>query len=278
MAMAARTWAPGLAAAVALAAASAWAGPVRSQEPARLATIDEGPAWAPTLVLLHGYRSSAAEWVQFEPALGVGSVCRFVFPQGPALVAGHAGEAHGHAWWRMALASYVPPGRTLPDLSRARPSGLVKAAEAVERLTSELRSTAPPRAALVLGGFSQGAMVAGQVAFTSDAPLAAVVLLSVTPVDEVTWRRGFARRRGTPIFMAHGRADRSLSFTAARRLRDEMRAAGLDVTWFPFEGGHEIPSVVIEAMNRFLAAKGVLPARPTTTARGRTQGLATAAR
>jgi phospholipase/carboxylesterase len=278
MAMASRTRATGVTAAVALAAASLWAAPARSEEPARLATIDEGPAWAPTLVLLHGYRSSAAEWVQFEPALGVGSVCRFVFPQGPVLVAGHAGEAHGHGWWRMALESYVPPGRKLPDLSRARPAGLVKASESVERLTSELRSTAPPKAALVLGGFSQGAMVAGQVAFTSDAPLAAVVLLSVTPVDEATWRRGFARRRGTPIFMAHGRADRSLSFAAARRLRNEMRAAGLDVTWFPFQGGHEIPSVVIEAMNRFLAAKGVIPARPTTTARGRAQGLATAAR
>jgi predicted esterase len=33
-----------------------------------------------------------------------------------------------------------------------------------------------------------------------------------------------------------------------------MRRAGLRVTWFPFEGGHEIPAVVVDALNQFLVA------------------------
>jgi predicted esterase len=32
-----------------------------------------------------------------------------------------------------------------------------------------------------------------------------------------------------------------------------MVAAGMLVTWFPFNGGHEIPKEVVTALNEFLA-------------------------
>ena len=233
---------------------SAWRGAPR------LATLVRGGSGPPTLVLLHGYRSSAAEWEEFVGTIAVGSGCRFIFPQGPAIVAGHRGEAHGHGWFRMNLESFVPPGGSLPDLSRATPGGFDDAAGAVRTLLADttIQGHSP-----VLGGFSQGAMVAGEVAFNSDQPLAALVLLSVTPVDEAAWRRGFARRRGMPVFIAHGRGDQSLSFAAAERLQREMRASGLAVTWFPFMGGHEMPGDVIAALNAFLVAHGLIP-RPAT--------------
>jgi phospholipase/carboxylesterase len=94
--------------------------------------------------------------------------------------------------------------------------------------------------------------VAAEVAFTSPEPLAALVLLSVSPIDEATWRRHFAPRRGLRVFLAHGRDDRSLSFAAAERLRRELEDAGLDVTWFPFDGGHEITAQVVQALSAFL--------------------------
>jgi len=270
--MRARTRAFHGACAVVTAVAGLCGGPAWSREAPRLETIVRGGAGPTTLVLLHGLRSSAAEWEQFDDALAPGSACRLVFPQGPDVVAGHAGEAHGRAWWRLKLESYVPAGATLPDLSRARPAGLLVAADSVRGVLNDL--SAPPARAPVLGGFSQGAMVAAEVAFTSDEPLSALVLLSVTPVDEAAWRRGFAARRDVPIFMAHGRRDRSLSFAAARRLRREMVAAGLDVTWLPFDGGHEIPSVVVEGLNQFLVAKGLAPAPAAPGARSGRRPLA----
>ena len=59
----------------------------------------------------------------------------------------------------------------------------------------------------MLGGFSQGAMVASEVAFRSDTPLAGLILLSGTTVDEASWRAHYASRRGLPVFVAHGRRD-----------------------------------------------------------------------
>ncbi len=44
-----------------------------------------------------------------------------------------------------------------------------------------------------------------------------------------------------------------LRFDAAVRLQQEMRRAGLRVTWMPFDGGHEIPAEVVTALNQFLA-------------------------
>ena len=102
---------------------------------------------------------------------------------------------------------------------------------------------------LILGGFSQGGMVSAEVAFRSDTSLRALVLLSPTIVDEASWRQGLAARRGLPVLLAHGRLDAVLAFAPRRCGRDLMREAGLDVTWVPFDGGHEMPPSVVEALN-----------------------------
>lgn len=160
------------------------------------------------------------------------------------------GSGNGRAWWPLDLRSYIPPGTSLPDLSNADPPGLRDVASRVEDLLDD-RGLAP-RGAVVLGGFSQGAMVASEVAFHSRAPLSALIILSGTPVDERSWERRFNERRGLPVFLAHGRKDLTLPFEAADRFRQKLEAAGLQVTWFPFDGGHEIPASVVVALNAFL--------------------------
>ena len=95
-------------------------------------------------------------------------------------------------------------------------------------------------------------MVAAEVAFESDERLAGLVLLSGTFVDESRWRERLSRRRELPVFISHGRDDRTLPFVVAERLRDSLVAAGADVTWCPFDGGHEIPAVVVVELNDFI--------------------------
>jgi phospholipase/carboxylesterase len=52
--------------------------------------------------------------------------------------------------------------------------------------------------------------------------------------------------------MSHGRRDEILPFEVADRYRRGLEAAGVAVTWFPFDGGHEIPESVVVALNAFL--------------------------
>jgi phospholipase/carboxylesterase len=219
--------------------------------PPRLTTIVRGGDGPPTLLLLHGYGAKAEDWEPFSKAIVVPPDARFVFPEAPEVTTPPDGPLGGRAWWRLDLAAYKPPGNGLPDLASSHPLGLDDAAASVRALLHELGRV--KRGPVVLGGFSQGAMVAGDLAFTTNDDIAALVLLSGTPVDEASWRQGLARRRGLPVFISHGRADHTLPFAGAERLQRELTAAGLQVTWVPFDGGHDVPVPVIHALNAFLA-------------------------
>ena len=216
-----------------------------------LHVIHKGGKGPPNFMLLHGYGSAADHWLPYAQTIAFPPAGRFLFPQAPIAMARKDGLLNGRAWWNLDLAAHLRPGRLGVDLTQEDPAGLEHVARLVCRsLSSEGNCKAHP---FVLGGFSQGAMVACQVAFKSDEPLAALVLLSGTPVDRAGWREQMSRRQGLPVFMSHGRADNILPFDLAQRLRAEMVAAGLRVTFVAFDGGHEIPGDVVVALNRFLA-------------------------
>lgn len=215
-----------------------------------LKSIISGGDGPPTLVLLHGYGSSAEQWGPFTQTIHWPPPGRFVFPQGPEVMARTDAAAEGRAWWPLDLRSHIPEGKTAPDLSRARPPGLRVAASLVEDLLADRQVV--PRGPVVLGGFSQGAMVASEVAFRSHVQLSALIVLSGTLVDEQSWESHLAERRGLPVFLAHGRRDGTLPFAVAERFRQELEAAGLQVTWCPFDGGHEMPATVVMGLNDFL--------------------------
>lgn len=217
-----------------------------------LATMTYGGNGPPTIVLLHGYGSSAEQWAPFTQTIRMPPGGRFVFPQAPDPTSPPDGPLSGRGWWRLALASHIPPGKTVPDLSTTRPPGLKVAASRVQDLLESLEQ--PRGGPVILGGFSQGAMVASEVAFRTDLPLDALVLLSGTLVDEASWEREFHKRRGMPVFLSHGLSDPILSFEVAERFRSKLEAAGVRVTWVPFDGGHEMPAAVINRLNEFIAA------------------------
>ena len=217
----------------------------------RLTAITHGGGGPPTLVLLHGYGASADQWLPFTQTIRLPPAGRFVFPHAPESMSRTDGTTTGRAWWPLGLAAQIPPGASLPDLSATRPPGLSVAAALVQDLLDDLERS--PGRPILLGGYSQGAMVASELAFRRDAPIDALILLSGTLVDEASWESGFARRRGVPVFMSHGRADPVLPFAIADRFRVKLQAAGVRVTWVPFEGGHEVPGVVVGRLNEFLS-------------------------
>ena len=43
-----------------------------------------------------------------------------------------------------------------------------------------------------------------------------------------------------------------LSFAIMERFQARLKAFGMNVTWFPFDGGHDIPEEVIRAVSAFV--------------------------
>jgi phospholipase/carboxylesterase len=104
----------------------------------------------------------------------------------------------------------------------------------------------PPPGGILLGGFSQGAMLSLDVALHDPRPLAGLALFSATLLAEPVWGPRMGSRPGLPVLQSHGTHDPLLPFAVAEKLRDLMSAAAMEVDFVPFRGGHEIPPVALQ--------------------------------
>jgi phospholipase/carboxylesterase len=227
-------------------------------------TDGRGGGDGPVVVLLHGFGAPGEDLVALGPALGLPEAVRFVFPAAP-LTLDDVGMYGGRAWWmidmeRLQLA--IMTGRAR-DLTKEVPEGLPAAREQVHALLDDVENRlGAPSEDVVLGGFSQGAMLSCDLALRSDRPLRGLALLSGTFLCEHEWRPCLEsdQRRGLRAFQSHGVLDPLLPFELAEKLRDALVAAGVDLTWVAFRGGHEIPHAVLAKLQTFL--RGVLAAPP----------------
>jgi phospholipase/carboxylesterase len=225
---------------------------------AGLRTTAVGSPDAPlTLVLLHGYAMRPSDLAPFAHSLGVPAF--FLFPQAPL-----SSPGGGHAWWGVdeeARAAAIAAGPR--DLTNEYPQGLAAARLQLERFIDAVATdysssrtvatrTVPSRT--VIGGFSQGGMLALDWVLRSGRDFDGLVLLSSSRVTTNEWLPRRARLARLPVFMSHGAADTDLAYTAGERLRDFVLESEARVTWVPFEGGHEIPLIVWRALRKFLGA------------------------
>ncbi len=225
---------------------------------AGLTTRIVGPADAKTtVVLLHGFGAPGDDLVALAPFIGARAAStRFVFPEAPIELGGLYGDSR--AWWLLDLARLEADLRSgkPSDRSGELPEGLPAARDHVTRLLDQLQARfSIANEDLVLGGFSQGAMLSLDVALHRETPPSALILMSGTLIAESAWAPRMAKLAGVPIIMSHGRNDALLPYAVAERLRDKLVAAGAQVEWQPFVGGHEIPSAVLSAIGARLAKR-----------------------
>ena len=209
------------------------------------------------VVLLHGFGAPGDDLAQLWRVLDVPRQVRFVFPEAP-LAPSEFAAFGGRAWWRIDTATLQDAtsgvaGTERPDRSDEEPEGMAEAHAAVVSLLDAVEQdlgVAPER--IVLGGFSQGAMLCCDVTLRQQRPLAGLALLSTTLLARSVWEPLMAARKALPIFQSHGRRDPLLPFDAATRLRDMLGAKGCDVDWVEFGGAHEIPADVLQGLGAFL--------------------------
>jgi phospholipase/carboxylesterase len=215
-------------------------------------TDREGAGTGPVVVLLHGFGAPGDDLVSLWRTLAAPRGTRFVFPEAPLdLGPRYMG---GRAWWPIDLEGRMRrhAAGEPPDIDQV-PEGLADSRGKVSTLLAEVeRVLTPAPGKVVLGGFSQGAMLSLDVALHSSSALAGLVLLSGTHIAAREWAPRFDARRGTPVFMSHGRIDDLLPFAIAEGLRETLIGRGLPVEWAAFQGGHGIPAGVVDAAGAFL--------------------------
>ncbi len=197
------------------------------------------------VILLHGFGAQGDDLVSLARSLMRPST-RFILPAAP-LSLGNGGRA----WWRLdardrpAYVTDTGPAQPAPspELEAAR-----SAVQAVLRKTKE--QYAPEQ--LFLIGFSQGAMLALDVALAGAPSVQRVAVLSGALLADAAWQTAALHALRPAVFISHGREDTRLPFSGAERMKSELEQRGLDVTWLPFSGGHEIPEAVVTELRTFL--------------------------
>ena len=213
----------------------------------------QGSGEGPLVVLLHGFGAPGDDLVALWRYLNVPDEVRFLFPAAPMQLDMGFGDAR--AWWMLNM-ERITQARAQgqwDELSQEIPRGLSPARTQIQDVLSLATETlSVPSQSLVLGGFSQGAMLSTDVALHSDIPFAGLALLSSTLIAKQEWLARFPNRKDLPVFQSHGTDDPILAFSMAQQLRDHIQTAGLPVSWVEFQGGHEIPIQVLEGLGTFL--------------------------
>jgi phospholipase/carboxylesterase len=212
-------------------------------------------------VFMHGFGASGEDLVPLEEEFiltdpSLTAKVRFIFPAAP-LEPPEFAEFGGRAWWPLDIAALqlaIAQGE-FRDLRRDVPPLLSAAREKLVAAIHEIEgSMGIPVERTVLGGFSQGSMLATDVALRLDRPPAALVVWSGTLLAEEEWKELAPRRAGLKVLQSHGQQDQILPFMAAEWLRDMLTDAGLDVDFTPFNGPHTIPRIAIQKVTELLGS------------------------
>lgn len=213
------------------------------------------------LVLCHGYGAGGDDLVGLGAELLLGNPelsrrVRCVFPEAP-LSLDAQGAPGGRAWWHLDMLKLM--SRRPEDLEqrlREEPEGLPHARALLNGMLGQLAAgTGIPAEKTVLGGFSQGAMLATDVALRAEVAPAGLAVLSGAPLNVDLWKERARQRRELPLFQSHGRQDAILPFAWGEALRGLLEEAGMNVTWVPFNGPHGIPGEVAAALTTWLGLR-----------------------
>ena len=208
-----------------------------------------GSPTGPVIVLFHGYGANAYDLLSLVNLVSTPPGTAWFFVQGDLKVVD--GGFEGRAWFPLdvqALDRAMMENRFL-DFSNLSPQGLKQIREKVLEMLNTLKMSS---SRLVLMGFSQGAMLATDLALRLPEKIAGLVILSGNLINKDLWREKAKTKVGLHFFQSHGDQDQLLDIKQAENLNELLTTAGLKGQYHPFHGGHEIPQEIIYKLGVFL--------------------------
>jgi len=186
----------------------------------------------PAIILMHGRGADANDLAEIAPLLDVAPGCRFLFPNAPRPWEAAPGMTFGWTWF-----DGWPPERGSVAASR----------ELLLKFIDEVNARYPTTA-LILAGFSQGAMMALDAGLRTD--VAAIVAMSGG-----LYEPGLPKLEPRAVFIAHGTVDDVVPISYARRARHVLEEDGFEVEYHEYPMGHQIVVEEMEDVRAFIRAR-----------------------
>ncbi|NBB91498.1 MAG: hypothetical protein GVY23_09915 [Spirochaetes bacterium] len=199
---------------------------------------------AETVVILHGFGADSSDLYPLAAEMDAAGRYYWCFPRAPYRIR-YGGAALGSAWFPRNEGEIAAAleGSYFDRLEGMDPEGLRQAGAAVLELIDYLGVDFE---AVVLGGFSQGAMVAMEAVVQAGRRPADLLLFSGAVIAAERWRAALSRLPPFEFLQSHGTADPILPFDGARQLLAVLEDAGGEGEFLQFDGGHGIPSEIID--------------------------------
>lgn len=207
--------------------------------------VDNTDTW---VILFHGFGADAYDLSTLQEVLRPAKPSSWLFPQGILEVPIGPGWT-GRAWWNIDMQTLQKRHQSGDhDMSGENPA-IDKARDMAFEMIAQLKT---PWNKIVLGGFSQGAMLATDLFLRAPETPQGLVLFSPALINKEKWKPYVSQRQGARYFISHGQQDPVLPHRSAQQLESFLNAGGMKGGLFSFSGGHEIPPQAILKANEYL--------------------------
>ncbi len=205
---------------------------------------------APWIILFHGYGANAEDLFSLSEVIPVQKKVNWLFPDGFLEVPIGPGWT-GRAWWNVNMLELQELAQSggIRDLSDKTPVGLDKAVEKTSKMIEQLKI---PWSQIIIGGFSQGALLATELYLNAPESPKGLIVLSGNALHLDKWKPLVQSRKGQLFFMSHGDNDPVLSIKGARKLETALTQNGMKGRLVNFSGGHEIPMNIIKSVGDYI--------------------------
>ena len=196
--------------------------------------IETGASPRHAVIWLHGLGADGHDFEPIVPELVDRSwpPLRFVFPHAPVRPITINGGMPMRAWYDIS---------GLEIAQRQDETGIRASIVLLDELIDREIARGVPGENILLAGFSQGGAIVLAGGIRRRSTVRGIVALSTyLPMAEKTDAEVSAVNRATPIFMAHGMLDPTISHALGEMSRDYLKQRGFDVDWHDYPMAHQV--------------------------------------
>jgi phospholipase/carboxylesterase len=201
------------------------------------------------IIMIHGYGASMHDLYGLSEVIETPFACDWYFPDGHVAVPlGFMME--GRAWFPIDMAElekHMMSG-TFRSFADKCPQEFL---DALAKMETFVLNVTKEYDHVILGGFSQGAMLATHVGSRLK-KVDALMLFSGTLIANEILDNALAKSKAKPFIQSHGKSDPLLNYADAKKLFELLKLHGFNGEFVPFQGAHEIPMPVIAKVNDFI--------------------------
>lgn len=217
------------------------------------------------VVLFHGYGANAYDLLSLHHQLRSPEKTSWYFPEGLIRLDLFSGT-EGRAWFPINTVEIEKAAASGNYQQRHYmiPQGFTEAVAKAEKMLKEIYESRNKKARILVGGFSQGAMIASDLYLRSSLEIEGLIILSGTLLNQKEWQKlaeekGKAAQARSPMrkidfFQSHGIFDPLLPYKSAQELELLLKKANLKGNLHSFEGGHQIPPSVLGELGSWLCS------------------------